>query len=81
MKEGTILEELAERLEVSICHSVRRGDTVCRYGRGQYLMLLVNTTRENCQAVQRRINEKFVIGRQRIGVKYHVNSVLCPIEE
>ncbi len=81
MKEGTLLEEVGERLEESICHSVRRGDTVCRYGRGQYLTLLVNTTRENCQVVQRRINEKFVIGRQRIGVKYHVNSVLCPIEE
>lgn len=81
MKGGTVLEELAERLEESICHSVRRGDTVCRYGRGQYLTLLVNTTRENCQVVQKRINEKFVIGRQRIGVKYHVNSVLCPIDE
>ncbi len=81
MKEGILLEELAERLEQAICHSVRRGDTICRYGRGQYLALLVNTTRENCRVVQKRINEKFVIGRQRIGVQYHVNSVLCPIEE
>lgn len=81
MKDGKILGELAERLEEAICHSVRRGDTVCRYGRGQYLTLLVNTTRENCQVVQKRINEKFVIGRQRIGVKYHVNSVLCSVEE
>lgn len=79
MKDGPLLERLAGRLEQAICHSIRRGDTLCRYGRSQYLTLLINTTRESCTVVQKRINEKFVIGRQRIGIRYHVNSVLCPI--
>lgn len=80
MEEGTVLEELSERLKDAICVSVRHGDAVTRYGKGQYLVLLVNTTRENCGVVQRRINERFLIGRQRTGIKYYVNSVICPTD-
>lgn len=81
MKGSSALEGLAERLERTLCQSIRRGDVVCRYGRGQYLALLVNTTRENCGIVQKRIDEKFVIGRQRIRVQYHVSGVSNPDEE
>ena len=48
---------------------------MCQYGKGQYLALLVNTTRENCVIVQRRINERFIVGRQRVRIRYYVNSV------
>lgn len=77
MREGAALEELSARLGEAIHASVRRNDTITRYGRGQYLVLLVNTTLENCKVVQKRINYHFIIGRQRTGVKYHVNSVIC----
>lgn len=77
MKDGDMLSELSERLKDAIQNSARRGDALTRYGKGQYLVLLVNTTRENCGILQRRINEKFIIGRQRTGVHYHVNSVAC----
>lgn len=77
MKEGAVLSELSERLKEAIGQSVRRGDAYTRYGKGQYLVLLINTTRENCKILQRRINEHFVVGRQRTGVHYHVNSVAC----
>ncbi len=80
MEEGPFLEELSPRLQDAIQSSVRHGDVVAKYGRGQYLVLLVNTTRENCSVVQKRINYKFVVGRQRTGVKYYVNSVVCPAE-
>lgn len=80
MEEGALLEELSPRLQEAICRSVRRGDVVAKYGKGQYLVLLVNTTRENCSVVQKRINYKFVVGRQRTGVKYYVNSVVCPAD-
>ena len=49
--------------------------------KGQYLVLLVNTTRENCSVVQRRINHNFIVGRQRTGVQYHVNSVICTLDQ
>ncbi len=64
------------RLGDAICHSIRHGDAVNRYGKGQYLILLVNITRENCEIVSKRINSNFLTGRQRTGVQYTVNSVI-----
>ena len=63
------------RLGEAIRCAVRRSDVINRYGRGQYLVLLVNTTREDCAVVQKRISRKFTVNRQRIGVQYHVSSV------
>ena len=75
MREGPMLEELTNRMADALRLSIRRGDAMTRYGRGQYLALLVNTTRENCSVVQKRINERFLIGRQRSRIEYYVNSV------
>ena len=75
MREGPMLEELTKRMADAVRQSIRRGDAMCQYGRGQYLALLVNTTRENCAVVQKRINERFILGRQRSRIEYYVNSV------
>lgn len=75
IREGPNLEELAKRMGDAVRHSIRRGDAMCQYGKGQYLALLVNTTRENCGVVQKRINERFIIGRQRSRIEYYVNSL------
>ena len=64
----TVSAELSDR-------TVRRGDALTQYGKGQYLVLLVNTTRENCVVIQKRINDRFIIGRQRSAIRYYVNSV------
>lgn len=76
MKEGPKLEELSDRLADAIVHSVRHSDTVAKYGKGQYLVLLVNTTRENCSIVQKRVDKNFLTGRQRTGIDYSVKSVI-----
>ncbi len=76
MRDSPRRDELSERLNDAIHRSVRRTDVINRYSKGQYLVLLANTTLENCRIVQKRINEHFVIGRQRTGVQYHVNSVI-----
>lgn len=75
MRDGAMLEELTKRMGDAVRRSIRRGDAMTQYGKGQYLALLVNTTRENCAVIQRRINERFIIGRQRTGIRYYVNSV------
>ena len=75
MRESSMLDELSGRMVEAIRLSIRRGDAMSLYGRGQCLVLLVNTTRENCSIVQRRINQRFIIGRQRSGIEYYVNSV------
>ena len=77
MRDGQMLEELAGRLEEAIRDSVRHSDAISRYGKGQYLVLLMNTTRESCGVIQKRINCRFLIGRQRTGIQYYVNSVIC----
>lgn len=82
LKEGKMLDELTRRMGDSVRHSIRRGDAMCQYGRGQFLALLINTTRENCAVVQKRINDHFIIGRQRSRIEYYVNSMfwMPPIE-
>ena len=35
----------------------------------------MNTTREDCGIVQKRVNYYFLAGTQRAGVEYYVNSV------
>ena len=75
MKEGPVLDELSKRMGDAIRHTVRRGDAMTQYGRGQYLVLLVNTTWEDCGIIQRRINQRFIVGRQRSAIEYYVNSV------
>jgi len=75
MKEGDNLEQLSKRMGDAVRKSVRRGDAMTQYGRGQYLVLLINTTREDCGVIQKRINQHFIVGRQRSGIQYYVNSV------
>lgn len=77
MEPGPKLDELADRLGDSIRKSIRHSDAINKYGRGQYLVLLVNTSRENCAVIQKRINNHFIIGRQRTGIQYYVKSVIC----
>ncbi|MBR0040647.1 MAG: hypothetical protein IJP64_04645 [Oscillospiraceae bacterium] len=75
LKEGKMLDELTRRMGDAVRHSIRRGDAMCQYGRGQFLALLINTTRENCAVVQKRINEHFIVGRQRSRIEYYVSSM------
>ncbi len=75
MREGPKLEELSERLKTAAVGSVRHTDTVTKYGQGQYLILLINTTAENCKIIERRINENFLTSRQRTGISYSVRGL------
>ena len=75
LREGPVLDELSVRMCDAVHNSIRRGDAMCVYGKGQILALLVNTTRENCSIIQKRINYHFLVGRQRTGIEYYVNSL------
>ena len=71
------LDELSGRLEEAVRESVRHSDAITGYGKGRYLVLLVNTSRENCAIIQKRISKRFMIGRQRMGIKYYLENVEC----
>ncbi len=76
MKESPTLDELAGRLQDTLLKNLRKSDVVNRYGRGQFLVLLINATREDCDIVQKRIDQHFLTSRQRTGIRYHVNALL-----
>ena len=75
---GSRLEELSGRLKEAILKSVRYSDTVTRYGKGQFLVLLIDTSRDGCDAVEKRINSNFIRNGQRTGVSYSVSNVIVP---
>lgn len=76
MKDSPALDELAKRLQDALLKTLRKGDVVNRYSRGQFLVLLINITREDCRIVEKRIDKLFLTPRQRTGVRYHVNGIL-----
>ena len=76
MREGSRLEELSERLRNTIIDSVRHTDTVTRYGNGQYLVLLINTTEEDCSVVSNRISSHFIREGQRTSLSYSVSNII-----
>ena len=76
MREGSRLEELSERLRQTIIESVRHTDTVTRYGKGQYLVLLINTTEEDCSIVSGRISSRFIREGQRTSLSYSVSNII-----
>ena len=75
MRDGAVLSRLSEKLGEVIVSTIRNSDVVCRYGKGQYLVLLMNTTAENCVTVEDRINRKFRSVNQRNKIDYHVSVV------
>ena len=76
MREGARLEELSERLRNTIIQCVRHTDTVTRYGNGQYLVLLINTTEEDCSVVSDRITSHFIREGQRTRLGYSVSNII-----
>lgn len=75
LQEGKTLKTLSPKLADAICHSVRRSDAVCRYGDGQFLILLANITREDCAIVQKRIDRRFTAGKSGGSVEYFCSDV------
>lgn len=76
MLTGTRLEDLSARLKDAIIKSVRHTDTITRYGNGQYLILLIDTSYEDCSTIASRINTNFIRPGQRTSVRYTVNNVI-----
>ena len=68
-------EVLSRYIWESICRSIRAGDVVTRYGKGQYLVLLINTKPEDCQVIQKRIDAQFRKKDTVYEIRYSVKSV------
>ena len=73
------MNKYSRQLKECIGVSIRKSDIYAKYGKLQFLILLVGTNRENCEIVQMRINRQFKRRHPRASVKYHVNSVICEL--
>ena len=74
------MNKYSRQLKECIGGSIRKSDIYAKYGKLQFLILLVGTNRENCEIVQMRINRQFKRRHPRASVKYHVNSVICELQ-
>ena len=79
LRSDEMLEELSDKLKKSISKSIRKSDVFTQYGKAQYLVLLANYDGDNCEQVQKRINQHFTADCRNSKVKCHVNSVKCEI--
>ncbi len=76
LKESEI-KKYSGQLQESIGGAVRKSDVYAKYGKNQFLLLLIGVTREDCAIVQNRINTSFGDKQPGASVKYRVNSVIC----
>ena len=53
------MNKYSRQLKECIGVSLRKSDIYAKYGKLQFLILLVGTNRENCEIVQMRINRQF----------------------
>lgn len=70
------LELLSEDMIETIMKSIRRGDMFTRYGKGQYLVFLTNTSLENCEIVKKRVDKAFGEKGHVESIKYHIDGVI-----
>ena len=77
MEKGERLEVYSQKLQQAIKGSLRRGDSFTKYNPAQFLILLVGTSRENCDLVFRRIADRFAADHKawRSRLDYYVSSV------
>ncbi|MFR5701501.1 MAG: hypothetical protein ACLUD0_06315 [Eubacterium ramulus] len=76
MEKPEKLAVMAEELQNSIQHSLRRGDSFTKYSSSQYLILLTGTNKENCEMIFDRLR-KYFHGSIKAGEK--IWNILCPL--
>lgn len=72
LEDGERLEELREELGEAIAKALRRGDLYTQYSNNQYLILLLEMKKENCQSVIERINMKLKQPSRKKYIQYQL---------
>lgn len=77
MEKPEKLAVMAEELQNSIQHSLRRGDSFTKYSSSQYLILLTGTNKENCEMIFDRLRKYFSREHKSWGknLEYFVSSI------
>lgn len=78
IEKPEILDEVRGTLQESIGSAIRKSDAYARYGKNQFLVLLLGTNQEGCEVVERRIRTNFHKNntRKKVGICCTVGSIL-----
>ena len=75
LKGDKAMDRLYDRMEETICGSVRKGDAVCRYGKGQYAVIMMFIDRDGCDVVRDRINRNFSLKCKDCAIDYYIEQL------
>lgn len=78
IEKADVLEDVREAMFQSVKKSVRRSDLYTRYGKNQFLILLVGSNQKGCERVAARIKRNFneVNTRKRVDICYTLSSIM-----
>lgn len=69
-------DEAAGRFSYAVCKALRKGDVYTRYNKGQFLLILSGTSRENCVIVFDRIEQNYRQAGGKGKISYHVSPIV-----
>lgn len=77
IEKTDVLEDVREAIFRAVRMSVRRSDLYTRYGKNQYLILLVGSNQRGCERVASRIQRNFhdLNTRKRVDICYTISSI------
>jgi PleD family two-component response regulator len=72
-----LLEQCGTDLEHAICSNVRKSDLYTRFGKNQFLLLLVGADEEKCEKILERVHSGYrrITRRRKVDIYYVCQSV------
>lgn len=78
IEKAEVLEDVRDAMFQAVKMSVRRSDLYTRYGKNQFLILLVGSNQKGCERVAARIKRNFneLNTRKRVEICYTLSSIM-----
>lgn len=78
IEKAEVLEDVREAMFEAVKRSVRKSDLYTRYGKNQYLILLVGSNQKGCEQVADRIRRNFIERntRKRVDICHTLSSIM-----
>lgn len=78
IEKKEVLEDVRDAMFQAVKMSVRRSDLYTRYGKNQFLILLVGSNQKGCEQVASRIKRNFdeLNARKRVNICYTLSSIM-----
>lgn len=78
LQPGPVLDRIIRKLAGCVSSSIRKSDAACHCGGGRFLILLPDTTLEDCELVKRRIANAFYANGRSMDLRFELEPVPDP---